>query len=287
MSRTAYVNGLYLPHSQAVVHVEDRGYQFADGVYEVVGVRNGRLFDEEPHLDRLDRSLDQLAIPRPMSRAALKVIMREVLRRNRLRDGMIYIQMTRGAAPRAHAFPKDCETSVVVSAYRAKPVGLADLRQGVTVITVPDIRWKRCDIKTISLLSNVLGKQKAVEAGAFEAWHVDAQGCITEGSATNAWIVTKEGQLVTRHADDAILSGIARGKLLALARKRGLSLVERPFTVEEAKAAREAFITSTTNYLLPVVRIDETTVGNGRPGAVTRKLQNWYMAYLDREGAAA
>jgi D-alanine transaminase len=272
MSRTAYVNGLYLPHSQAVVHVEDRGYQFADGVYEVVGVRNGRLFDEEPHLDRLDRSLDQLAIPRPMSRAALKVIMREVLRRNRLRDGMIYIQMTRGAAPRAHAFPKDCETSVVVSAYRAKPVGLADLRQGVTVITVPDIRWKRCDIKTISLLSNVLGKQKAVEAGAFEAWHVDAQGCITEGSATNAWIVTKEGQL---------------GKLLALARKRGLSLVERPFTVEEAKAAREAFITSTTNYLLPVVRIDETTVGNGRPGAVTRKLQNWYMAYLDREGAAA
>jgi D-alanine transaminase len=287
MSRVAYVNGLYVPHGQAAVHVEDRGYQFADGVYEMMGVRNGRLIDEEPHLDRLERSLAELEIPRPMSRAALKLVMRELLRRNRVRDGMIYVQMTRGVAPRNHAFPPGCPASVVMTARRTKPVTREQLRAGVSVITIPDIRWKRCDIKTVSLLANVLGKQKALAAGAYEAWQVDAEGFVTEGTATNAWIVTDSGQIVTRHADDAILSGITRRALLGLAKEQRLALVERPFTVEEAKAAREAFITSTTSYIVPVVKIDGAAVGSGKPGPVTRKLQDRYMTYVDGPGATA
>ncbi len=287
MSRVAYVNGLYVPHGQAAVHVEDRGYQFADGVYEMVGVRNGRLIDEEPHLDRLERSLAELDIPRPMSRSALKLVMRELLRRNRVRDGMIYVQMTRGVAPRDHAFPPGCSASVVMTARRTKPVTREQLREGVSVITIPDVRWKRCDIKTISLLANVLGKQEALAAGAYEAWQVDAQGFVTEGTATNAWIVTKSGQIVTRHSDNAILGGITRRALLGLAKEQRLALVERPFTVEEARAAREAFITSTTSYIVPVVKIDGVTVGSGRLGPVTRKLQDRYMTYVDDPGATA
>ncbi len=287
MSRIAYVNGLYVPHGSAAVHVEDRGYQFADGVYEVVGVRNGRLIDEELHLDRLDRSLAELTIARPMSRAALKLVMREMLRRNRVRDGMLYVQMTRGVARRDHAIPERCTTSVVMTARRAKAVRLEDLREGVSVITIPDIRWERCDIKTISLLANVLGKQKACAAGVYEAWQVDAQGFVTEGTASNAWIVTKDGQLVTRHTDHAILSGVARRSLLGLAKEEGLALVERPFTVEEARAAREAFITSTMSYILPVVEIDGAVVGSGQPGPVTRRLQDRYMSYVDGPGARA
>lgn len=287
MSRVAYVNGLYVPHGQAAVHVEDRGYQFADGVYEMMGVRNGRLIDVEPHLDRLERSLAELEIPRPMSRAALKLVMRELLRRNRVRDGMIYVQMTRGVAPRNHAFPKACPASVVMTARRTKPVTWEQLRAGVSVITIPDIRWKRCDIKTVSLLANVLGKQKALAAGAHEAWQVDGDGFVTEGTSTNAWIVTDSGQIVTRHADDAILSGITRRALLGLAKEQRLALVERPFTVEEAKGAREAFITSTTSYIVPVVKIDGATVGSGKPGPVTRKLQDRYITYVDGPGAAA
>lgn len=285
MPRITYVNGRYVPHVLAAVHIEDRGYQFADGVYEVVGVRHGRLFDREAHLDRLERSLRELRIAAPMSRAALAVVIDEVQRRNRLRDGMVYIQMTRGVAPRSHAFPDGCVTSVVVTAHWAKPVARDDLSNGIAVITVPDIRWKRCDIKTISLLPNVLGKQEACEAGAAEAWQVDGDGFVTEGTATNAWIVTGGGELVTRQTDASILSGIARGALAALVREQGLALVERPFTVAEAKSAREAFLTSTTNYVVPVVRIDSVTVGDGRPGPLTSRLQDSYFASLDGPGA--
>ncbi len=287
MSRIAYVNGRYLPHRDAAVHIDDRGYQFSDGVYEVIGVASGRIIDEEPHWDRLDRSLRELSIRWPMSRAALRLVVREVLRRNGVRDGIVYIQINRCVAPREHAFPKSGAPTVVVTAKRARPGARDAQNRGVSIITIPDIRWKRCDIKTIALLPNVLGKQRAAEAGAFEAWMVDDEGFVSEGTSTNAWIVTKDGELVTRHTDNAILPGITRGSLAALAREQKLRFVERPFSVKEARAATEAFITSTTAYVTPVIQIDGAKVGGGKPGPVTRRLQEWYRNYAAGPGAAA
>ncbi|WP_374316633.1 D-amino-acid transaminase [Microbacterium sp.] len=287
MSRIAYVNGQYVPHPEAAVHVEDRGYQFADGVYEVIAVARGALIDEEGHMIRLERSLDELRIARPMGRPALAHIMREVVRRNRVVDGLIYIQMTRGVAPRDHAFPANAETSVVMTAKRTKPANPALLRDGAKVITIPDIRWERCDIKTVSLLPNCLGKQQAREAGALEAWQVDARdGTVTEGTSTNAWIVTKEGEVVTRKADHAILNGITRIAVLEIiARQQGLKFVERPFTVEEAKNAREAFLTSTTAFVTPIVRIDDALVGDGKPGLVAKSLREAYLVHMTEQAA--
>lgn len=287
MSRIAYVNGRYLPHRDAAVHIDDRGYQFSDGVYEVIGIAAGRIIDEEPHWDRLDRSLRELSIRWPMSRAAFRLVVREVLRRNGVRDGIVYIQVNRCIAPRDHAFPKTGVPTVVVTAKRGRPAARAAQEKGVAIITIPDIRWKRCDIKTIALLPNVLGKQRAVEAGAFEAWMVDDEGYVSEGTSTNAWIVTKDGELVTRQTDTAILPGITRGSLSALAREQKLRFVERPFSLTEAKAATEAFLTSTTAYVTPVIQIDGGKVGDGKPGPVTRRLQEWYRAYAAGPGAAA
>ncbi|MFO0997225.1 MAG: D-amino-acid transaminase [Alphaproteobacteria bacterium] len=280
MSRIAYVNGRYVPHREASVHVEDRGYQFSDGVYEVIAVEGGRLVDEAGHLDRLERSLGELRIARPMGRPALGLVMREVLRRNRVEDGIIYIQMTRGVAPRDHAFPKGApKTAVVMTARRKKAQAAALAERGAKVITIPDIRWERCDIKAVALLPNVLGKQKAVEAGAFEAWQVGEDGFITEGTSTNAWIVTDKGELVTRQTGPEILTGVTRLAVMALAEERQLKIVERAFTVAEAKAAREAFLTSTTSAVLPVVAIDGTAVGDGKPGPLTRALREYYLAH--------
>ncbi len=279
MSRVAYVNGRYVPRAHALVHVEDRGYQFADGVYEVIAVRGGRLVDEAPHMDRLDRSLAALGIAPPMSRAALGVVIREVARRNRVVDGIVYLQVTRGVAPRDHAFPAGAQSALVVTARRR--ARRADAGNGVAVITIPDIRWKRCDIKTVSLVANVLGRQQAVEAGAYEAWQVDAEGFITEGTASNAWIVTPADELVTRNTDHAILDGITRLAVRRLAGDSGVRPVERAFSVAEAKAAREAFLTSTTSEVLPVVRIDDTPVANGEPGTLTRRLVALYAGHIN------
>ncbi len=289
MSRIAYVNGQYVPHQEAAVHVEDRGYQFADGVYEVIAIARGALIDEEGHMVRLERSLDELRIKRPMGRPALGHVMREVVRRNRVVDGIIYMQMTRGVAPRDHGFPGNAETSVVMTAKRTKPAGPALMRDGVKVITIPDIRWERCDIKSIALLPNCLGKQQAREAGAHEAWQVDERdGTVTEGTSTNAWIVTQEGEVVTRTANHAILNGITRIAVLdIIERQQGLKFVERPFTVEEAKGAREAFITSTTAFVTPIVRIDDAVVGDGKPGQVARSLREAYLIHMaDQAGNA-
>ncbi len=285
MSRIAYVNGRYLPHAEASVHIEDRGYQFADGVYEVVAVQDGRLIDEVLHLARLDRSLAELRIAAPMSRRAVSFVLREVIRRNRVRDGIVYLQATRGVAPRDHPFPADIRTSLVVTARRARAANPKTVGDGVSVITIPDIRWARCDIKSIALLPNVLGKQRAREAGAYEAWQVDRDGMVTEGTSTNAWIVTNAGELVTRQASSAILNGCTRLTLLDIAKRVGLTFAERPFSVEEAKAAREAFLTSTTSPVLPIVRIDETTIGDGRPGPLGRKLRELYAAHSDERAA--
>jgi len=287
MSRIAYVNGRYLPHREAFVHIDDRGYQFADGVYEVIAIERGRLVDEGLHLRRLGRSLAELEIAEPMPEASLKTIMREVIRRNRVRDGIIYIQMTRGVAPRDHAFPRYARTQVVMTARRSKLANPKILAEGAQVITLPDLRWARCDIKSIALLPNILGKQQAREAGAYEAWQVDSDGNVTEGTSTNAWIVTAAGEVVTRAATHAILNGVTRLGVIRVIEQAGLKFVERPFSVGEAKQAREAFLTSTTAYVTPVVRIDDSVVGNGKPGPLARELGTFYRRYVEAGGQDA
>lgn len=278
MSRIAYVNGLYVPHAEAVVHVEDRGYQFADGVYEVCEVRGGHMVDERRHMERLVRSLDAIRIAMPMSRAALGFVLRETIRRNRVRNGFVYLQITRGVARRDHYFPvPEVPPSIVVTARAADPAkGEAVAAQGMAVITVPDNRWERVDIKTTGLLPNVLAKEAARQAGAREAWFVDASGHVTEGGSTNAWIVTGEGRLVTRPAESGILRGITRTVMMEVAQKLQLRVEERAFTVAEALAAREAFVTSATNFATPVVRIDGQPIGDGKPGPVARALRENY-----------
>jgi D-alanine transaminase len=275
MSRIAYVNGRYLPQRAAAVHVEDRGYQFSDGVYEVCEVRGGCMIDQRRHLARLKRSLQELRIEMPMSEAALAIVMRECIRRNRVLDGIIYLQNTRGVAPRDHGFPPPgTRPSVVVTAHGIDVAGNERIAaDGVAVITVPDNRWQRVDIKSISLLPNVLAKQAAREKGAKEAWFVDGGGHITEGSSSNAWIVTRSGKVVTRPADNGILRGITRTVLIGVIRAQGLEFEERPFTVEEAYGAREAFLTSASQIVMPVVRIDDRPVGNGAPGSVATALR--------------
>jgi D-alanine transaminase len=280
MPRQAYVNGRYVPHGTAAVHIEDRGYQFADGVYEVVPVTLGTLVDEDPHLDRLERSLSELRIAMPMSRPALKLAGRELMRRNRLSNGVLYMQVTRGVAPRDHKFPKAAKPALVMTTRQIKPASDQALAEGVAVITLPDIRWKRRDIKSISLLPNILGKQQAVEAGAYEAWLVDPEGRVTEGTSTNAWIVTQEGELVTRDVSSDILNGVTRLRLLQLLDGGEVAFSERAFTVEEARKAREAFITSSTNFIMPVTRIDGEPVGNGHPGLLTTKLRAHYEGFV-------
>lgn len=277
MPRLAYVNGRYVPHRDGRVHIEDRGYQFADGVYEVVPVVGGTLVDEELHLDRLERSLRELRIDMPMARRALKMVSHELMRLNGLTHGFVYMQVTRGVAPRDHKFPKGVKPALVMTTKQLKQPSREVLEKGLKVSTQPDIRWQRRDIKSVSLLPNCLAKQAAVEAGAQEAWLVEADGTVTEGSSTNAWIVTPEGRVVTRKANNEILNGITRQVLLTVLREEGIELEERPFTVEEAKAAREAFLTSSSNFVMPITEIDGQPVGNGHPGIVTGKLREAYM----------
>ncbi len=275
MSRIAYVNGRYVPHHAAQVHVEDRGYQFADGVYEVIAVADGRLMDEGLHLDRLERSLSEIRLAAPMSRRALGTVLRETVRRNRVRRGIVYLQVSRGVARRDHPFPGQPSRPSVVATARSIARSAPDANpDGVRVITLPDVRWARCDIKSIGLLANVLAKQTAVETGAYEAWQVDDAGAVTEGTSTNAWIVDGNARLVTRPLANEILSGVTRRVVLELARAEAIELEERPFTVAEAKAAPEAFLTSTTSFVLPVVAIDGSKIGTGEPGPVTRRLQS-------------
>lgn len=283
MSRIAYVNGRYVPRAQASVNVEDRGYQFADGVYEVCEVRAGRLVDERRHMQRLVRSLGELRIALPMPLNALGIVLRETVRRNRVIDGIVYLQVTRGVAKRDHAFPaQPVSPSVVVTANRLDPVKLEALAaEGVAVITVPENRWPRADIKSVALLPNVLAKQQAREQGAREAWYVDAAGFVTEGASSNAWIVTRDGKLVTRQADHGILKGITRTVVIDAIRAQGLALEERPFTVAEAQAAREAFLTSASQIVMPVVRIDGRPVGNGAPGLLTSALRRDFHRYSE------
>jgi D-alanine transaminase len=283
MPRIAYVNGRYVAHADACVHIEDRGYQFADGVYEVCEVRGGLLVDERRHMARLDRSLREIRMARPMSLAALSVVLHETVRRNRVHDGIVYLQITRGVARRDFAFPPaDTPPSVVVSARgndRARIEQLA--ADGIAVITVPDIRWQRVDIKSVTLLPNVLAKQTAREQGAREAWLVDAQGRVTEGASSNAWIVSRDGKLITHPLGHDVLPGITRAVVIDVVKAQGLELEERAFTVQEAYAAREAFVTSASQIVLPVVSIDGRPIGNGAPGLIATALRRDYHRHAE------
>jgi len=284
--RIAYVNGIYQRHDHALVHVEDRGYQFADGVYEVCEVARGMIVDMTRHLDRLDRSLRELKMDWPVSRRALPVIMREVVNHNRVVNGMVYLQVTRGVAPRDHVFPAGVPSSLVVTAKRTDPaIGTRRAEAGINVITVAENRWDRVDIKTVGLLPNVLARQQAREQGAYEAWFVDPDGTVKEGAATNAWIVAKDGKLVTRPAETGILRGVTRTTLFDVAAKLGLTIEERGFTVEEAKRAREAFITAATTLVMPVVAIDGTPVANGHPGATALALRAAFFDIAEKTQA--
>jgi D-alanine transaminase len=287
MARYAYVNGRFVPHTDAVVHVEDRGYQFADGVYEVVTIIGGKLVDEQGHLDRLVRSLNELRIAWPVTPKVLKILMRRLIGMNRVTQGTIYLQVTRGVAPRDFKFPKHSESSLVMTTKRAGAFATkAQLENGVKVITIPDIRWLRRDIKSVALLPQVLGKQQAVEAGAFEAWQVDGDGNVTEGCSSNAWIVTSDGTLVTRYANNLILNGVTRLSILKLAQEAGIPFEERPFSVEEAYGAREAFVSSASTFVMPVTQIDDRSVGNGKPGSLSEKLRRSYLEYAQERGAS-
>jgi len=283
MSRIAYVNGRYLPFRDAKVHVEDRGYQFGDGVYEVCEVRGGRLIDERRHLDRLKRSLAELRIRLPISLAVLDVVLREVVARNRIGYGIVYLQITRGVARRDHAFPAPAvRPSIVVTARALNSTRNETLAAaGIAVVSVPDCRWGRVDIKTIGLLPNVLARQAAIEQGARDAWFVDKDGNVTEAASANAWIVTAAGAIVTRPADRAILRGIARAVVLEAAKAQGLVVEVRPFTLEEAYAAREAFVTAASQLVLPVVRIDGRLIGDGKPGPVATALRDLFHRYAE------
>ena len=283
MSRIAYVNGRYLPMAHASVNIEDRGYQFSDGVYEVCEVKGGRLVDERRHLERLGRSLSELRIAMPMAVESIGVIMREVVRRNRVRWGIVYLQVTRGVARRDHAFPPASTRPGIVVTARNLDLASAEkaAAEGVAVISVPENRWERVDIKSVSLLPNVLAKQTAREHGAREAWFVDKQGYVTEGSSSNAWIVTKNNTVVTRHVDNGILKGVTRTVVLDIIAAQGLKLDVRPFTMDEAYQAKEAFITSASQTVMPVVKIDGRPVGNGAPGLLSSALRKDFHRHAE------
>lgn len=287
MSRFVYVNGRFLRRPEAGVSVEDRGFQFADGVYEVWAVFDGRLADAEGHFERLERSLRELRIDAPMSRGALSQVLKETARRNRVRDGIVYLQVTRGVARRDHAFPAPGTPPTIVVTARSVDFAAegAKAAKGVQVVTTPDNRWGRCDIKSVGLLPNALAKQAAREAGAYEAWFVDAAGRVTEGASTNAWIVDAAGRLRTRDTGANILRGITRKRLVTLAAELQIEVVEQPFTVDEAQRASEAFITAASTFVMPVVAIDGQPVGTGAPGPVASRLRALYLEAA-RKGAA-
>ncbi|MGO4436804.1 D-amino-acid transaminase [Rhizobium sp. RAF56] len=284
MPRIAYVNGRYVPHAQAMVHVEDRGYQFADGVYEVCEVRHGLIVDLSRHLDRLNRSLTELRITWPMSRAALILVLRETLRRNRVKNGLFYLQVTRGVARRDHVFPAaDTPASIVVTAKSTDRTVIARKNaQGIKAITLKDNRWDRVDIKSVGLLPNALARQQAKEAGAQEAIFVDENGIVKEGAATNVWMVDAQGTLVTRPAEHGILRGITRTTLMDVAARLDIRIAERFFSVEEMMAAREVFITAATSICFPVISVDGKPIANGHPGSVSQKIREAFFDIAEK-----
>ncbi len=286
--RIAYVNGHYVPFSHASVHIEDRALQLGDGIYEVCGIADGLLQDEEEHLDRLERSLREIEMAMPMGRGALKLVFREMVRRNRVRHGLLYLQATRGAVHRDHPIPAIVpRTTLILTAHSLDPAPFAKRREeGLAVITRPDERWARCDIKTTQLLANLIAKTQARRAGAYEAWLIDRDGVVTEGASTTAWIVDKDGRLITRQLSNSILPGVTRRVILEVAREAQMPVVEHGFTLKEAHTAREAFISSATG-IYPVTAIDGKVVGENKPGPVTKRIQELYARSAAMRAGAA
>ena len=275
MSRVVYVNGSYVPENEGKVSIFDRGFLFADGVYEVTAVIGGKLVDYDPHMERLERSLNEIAMAWPCSKAELRQMHQELIKRNKLDEGIVYMQVTRGAADRDFKFPKDARSSLVAFTQVMKLLENPHARTGVKVVTIPDIRWARRDIKSVMLLAPVLGKQRAYEQGAFEGWMIE-DGKVTEGTSSNAYIV-KDGKVITRPLSNAILAGCTRRSLFRMAKEHGVTIEERLFTPDEAYAADEAFLTSASNFVLPIVEIDGKRIGGGQPGPVVRKLREIYL----------
>lgn len=275
MSRTVYVNGQYLPENEGKISIFDRGFLFADGIYEVTAVINGRLVDYDLHNERLERSLREVSMGWPCSKDELKAMHVELVKRNNLGEGWVYMQITRGAADRDFKFPKDVKPSLVAFTQAKSLVDNPDATKGVSVVTIPDIRWARRDIKSVMLLAPVLGKQAAYEKGAAEGWMVE-NGKVTEGTSSNAYIV-KDGKVITRELSNSILAGCTRRALMRLAKEHGIEIVERAFTPEEALAADEAFLTSASNFVMPITEIDGTRIGGGQPGPVARQLRKLFL----------
>lgn len=286
MSRIVFLNGSFLPVEEARVPFMDRGFLFWDGVYEGVGVLDGRLIDNEAHLERLERSLREVRISNPHTRAEWTALEEEIVRRNGMAEGFIYFQVTRGVAERDFFFPEDAKPTVAMFTQAKAIVHAPAAQTGIAVVTVPDQRWARRDIKSISLLAQVLAKQAAKEAGAQEAWMVE-DGYVTEGGSSSAFIITAGGSIIARPLSQAILPGITRRSLLRFAREAGLVIEERRFTLAEAFEAAEAFNTSASTFVLPVVSIDGRPVGTGRPGALTRRLRGLYLELAAAPAAAA
>ena len=286
MSRIVFLNGSFLPIEQAKVPFMDRGFMFGDGVYEGIGMLDGRLIDNDAHLERLDRSLAEVRIPNPYTKAEWTTFQEELARRNGMTEGFIYFQVTRGVAERDFFFPEDAKPTVAMFTQAKAIADAPAARTGIAVVTMPDLRWQRRDIKSINLLAQVLAKQAAKEAGAQEAWLVE-DGFVTEGGSSSAFIVTKEGSIVVRPLSTAILPGITRKSLLRLSKEDGIALEERRFTVEEAYNAAEAFLTSASNFVLPIVSIDGRPVADGKPGPITKRLRELYLAMASAPAMAA
>ena len=276
-ARIAYLNGAFVPFDEARIPITDRGFLFADGIYEVTAVLDGKLVDNAAHLARLDRCLRDIRIDNPHDAAGWTALQCELVARNALREGLVYIQVTRGAAERDFAFPANATPAVVMFTQVKTIIDAPLARTGARVITAPDLRWARRDIKSIALLAQVLAKQAAVEAGAAEAWMAE-DGLVTEGASSSAFIITKTGAIVTRPLSHAILPGVTRRAVLALAAEAGLTIEERAFALNEAFDAAEAFFTSASSFVMPVASIDGRAIGDGRPGPHTRRLRELYVA---------
>lgn len=276
MTRTVYVNGEYVPEKKAKISVFDRAFLFGDGIYEVTAILDGKLVDFEPHLERLHRSLRELDMGQPLSDDELREMHEQLRDRNGITEGLIYMQITRGVAERDFAYPEEAEQTVIGFTQVKELANPPQAEDGVKIITIPDIRWQRRDIKSTAMLAQAMGKEAAKRAGAYEAWMVE-DGHITEGTSCSAFIVTDDNVVVTRPLSNQILPGVTRRSLLQLAKGGDVSVTERLFTVDEAKSAKEAFLTSASSFVMPVVQIDGATVGAGKPGPVTKRLRELYL----------
>jgi D-alanine transaminase len=278
MAKIAYVNGWFSLQSEASINIEDRGLQFGDAVYEVWAFKDYKLMDEAGHFTRLQRSLDELGIDYQVNQTSMKLVIMELIRKNRVRDGMVYLQISRGTAPRDHKYPDDVMPNVI---FTVKPLNFASLnakaQKGIKITFLSDNRWSRVDIKTTNLLGNVIAKQYALDNGFDDVWYFDKDGFITEGTSNNAWIIDENDNLITREISNDILSGITRKSVIESASQLGLKIIERKFTIDEARNAKEAFITSATQFVMPVVKMDQNTIGGGSIGLLASKLRTQYL----------